>query len=500
MSTSLEGNAHLGQIYDVKNGKFADSNSIESDSGHQLFDFSTTNKTQSLGGVDYDYSDDFIYQNMVGASYQTTASYSMEELYTSTSVSLNISGSYGAFSGELNADYSSAYLTNTAFYAYNERRMYQLYSLQINASLSDRTTLISKLKASVQTALNGATSDDLADEFVATYGTHFLYRGIYGGSWQYSETLSEYYYQSESDMSAKFTANYGNYESSISASSSKDTIQDYSQSDGIFNAKGGDADYLSDGFDAWANSIEDQNKHVLTDFDNSSLQPVSILVAEDSDQEYYLDRAIKRYLAGTIDLEGFEWDEEDVDKEVADSDGNEAELRLDEGDSPSTNKVIIGMALSSSNSEMKRMALKLADLDTNETSWITTDGNTYNSSNYERVVELPSGYIATGLGARVGNGNVKNLTLYYQAVDPANTDNNNYLSNTVQSATDGSGDNHYHEFAPGNGNNRILIGASFHVKDKNLKGLTVYTSPLQTKTITVSTVTDDIEATTTADA
>ena len=301
MSTPLEGTSHLGKIYDVKNGKFADADSIVSDDAHQLFEFSDTDKTQSLGSVDYDYSDDFLYQNLAGARYEKTESYSMEELYTTTSVSLNISGSYGAFSSELEGSYSDSYLENSTFYSYAEKRLYQLYSLRINASLSDPDSLIALLKSSVKDDLLAIDSQTAADNFVEKYGTHFLFKGYYGGRWQYTENVSEYYYSTESDMSLKFTANYADYESSIAYSSSVDTIQDYSQSDGIFFAKGGDASTLSAGFDAWADSIEEQNKHVLCDFDDTSLQPVSILTTNEVTKTYLLI-AIQSYLSYSVTL------------------------------------------------------------------------------------------------------------------------------------------------------------------------------------------------------
>lgn len=486
MSTYLEGSSQLGKIYDVKNGKFADSDSVVNDDDHQLFEFSSTTKTQTLGGVDYVYSENMSYQNLVGSSYQKTESYTMDELYTTTSVSLNLSASYGAFSGELKANYSDSYLSNEAFYAYAEKRLYQLYTLQINASLSDTTNLISLLKTEVQTAIDGIANSDDALNFVTKYGTHFLYKGYYGGRWKYTENISEYYYSTESDMSAKFTANYGGYEGSISASESVDTIQDYSQSDGIFEAKGGDANYLSDGFDAWANSIEDQNKHVLCDFDDNSLQPVSILTT-DATIQTLLEDAIDTYLTTSYEMTGFEWDDGDVDSTVVNSSGDEGYLSLDDDTASYQSTVIIGMALHSSNSEMNRVAFKIANLDTNSTSWLTSDGSHFNTSDYEEILELSSGCVATGIGVRVGDGKVKNLTLYYQDIDPVNIDKNNYLSSTVQSATAGSGDNYYHEYAPGNGNDRILIGVSFHVKSKELKGLTVRTSRLQTKSSTIST-------------
>ena len=118
MSQNLEGSAQLGKIYDVKNGQFAVSSSVYADDDHQLFDFGTTMDTTTIDDVDYEFPETQVYQNLRGASLQTTESYSMKELYTTTSVSLNLSGSYGAFSADLEADYDSSYLKNTAFYSY----------------------------------------------------------------------------------------------------------------------------------------------------------------------------------------------------------------------------------------------------------------------------------------------------------------------------------------------------------------------------------------------
>ena len=500
MSNTLEGASQLGKIYDVKNGKFADSSAVYADDEHQLFDFGDGTQSVTINDVDYDYSDNQSYQNLRGAALQTTESYSMNELYTTTSVSLNLSGSYGAFSSELDANYDSSYLKNTAFYAYSEKRLYQLYALQINASLSsDRSTLIGLLKAEVAKDIADIQTSADADAFIEKYGTHFLYKGIYGGRWKYCENISEYYYSSSSSMSAKFTANYNAYEGSISASSSTDSIQDSSQSDGHFMSTGGDADTLSDGFDAWANSIEEQNKHVLCDFDDTSLQPVSLLTT-DTTIAGLLEDAIDEYLAYNVNLEGFQWDGSDPDSHTVGSDGTEAVLRLD--DSSQLDLVVIGLALKASNSEITRSAFKVASLSSNDTKWITSDGSTFNSADYEKQVELDSGYVTTGIGFRVGDGNVKRITLYYQSIDPNNIHNNGYLtenaddsSTSIGSITVGDdGDNHYREFNPGSGNDRIIVGAGFRVKDEDSKGLTVYTAPLTTYSTQISTSSEVNEA------
>lgn len=488
MSTPLEGSLHIGRIYDVRDGKFANSDALEPGDTKQLFDFGDAESVTQIGEIIYTYPAAFLFQNMAEAESQTTEQYTMQELYTSSRVKLNVAGSYGAFSSELKASFSTEYLTNNSFYAFFENRLYQLYALSLNQSTTE-SSFYDILKKDVKDALEKVTDDSSADAFIANYGTHYLHKGIYGGRWQYSEAMATEYFESETTAKAKFSANYMTYSGSIKGEYEVDEIQDSSQSNALFYVRGGDASTLSSDFPAWSATIKEQGNHVLCNFDDSCLQPVSVL-SPDAGKQGLLEAAIQRYLTYEVDLQQVDWNGAQSEDVLINNAGDETWISLDDSTKKLNGKeVITGMALKSGSSNMKRSAVKVKNLETGWEYWYenveNNDSNpdhnndpnvistTINRADYEQIIELDEGCIATGLGVRVGQGKVKMLKLYYQKIDPANTEGEGSLTHEVHCKASGEDGNHYFEYYPVNGNKSVLIGAGFRVSsDDNgkLKG------------------------------
>ena len=69
---------------------------------------------------------------------------------------------------------------------------------------------------------DGTNYDMTADELVAKYGTHFLYEGVFGGRWSYSQSISKFSYGSSEDAELQVKANYNSYSANISGSSQTD--------------------------------------------------------------------------------------------------------------------------------------------------------------------------------------------------------------------------------------------------------------------------------------
>lgn len=512
MSTPLEGIDHIGRIYDVRDGNFANSDSVKIGDHYQLFDFGEEMISCEIDGITYSYPAKLVYQYKDEAQEESTEGKTMEELMTSARVKLNVKGSYGAFSSELKASYGEDYLQNSSFYAFFENRLFYLYSLEIGQSpdfqSADGETpdLRALLKPEVLSVLDSIKGDpEKAEDFINTYGTHYVQRGIYGGRWQYSENIATEYYESEKYAEAQFKANYATYSAKINAEYAVDEIKDSSQSDGRFYVRGGDPGALSSDFSVWADSIPGQGHHVLCDFDDYSLQPVFVLAADTETQEV-LESAIQAYLTYTVEMQQVEWTGEPTDMNV-DNSGDEAWVSLDDSSSSFEGKeVIVGMALNSGDSNMKRSAIKVKNLETGWEYWYENaednDSSPYhynslnqmttqvNRADYEMILELEEGQVATGLGVRVGKGTVKMLRLYYQMIDPANSDNGSFLTNEVHYHTVGENGNHYHEYYPVNGNRSVLIGAGFRVSSDDggkLKGLKARIADLSAVSASLST-------------
>ena len=431
-TTSLPGYALLGCTYQVKNGYYA--NPVSVNTQLQLFDFGAEdgNNATLYGGQSYTFPQALTLALMAEAETSSYESMTSAQLDDSTSVSLGLSGSYGAFSAEVSGKYSSAYTQSTSFYHLLQRALIQSFKLTLPAVDSLR----GYLKADVKTDIDTMNATAL----VAKYGTHFLWEGIYGGRWDYSQSMSKYSTSTATQMEANFQANYGAFVSSkVGYTSQVDSIQTSEQSDAYFHCYGGNPETLTQGYTNWAGSVR-QGSFVLVEFTNSSLQPLSVL-AGDSGRANEILAAIEVAMANTVNpLTGLvaggygSWEHSGSDKLAS------TVVLPDQ-------VLMTGIAASFSQDKVVKLAVEGLNLSTNTRAWYSGETGSqiaFNTSDWQNYGSVPAGYVVTGLGVRCNDGKFKTGVLYYQAIDALNLSNNYFLS-------DGSGDPQALAIGTGNG-------------------------------------------------
>lgn len=462
-STSLPGYDLLGCTYDVKEGYYANPVSVNGEL--QLFDFSYAPESgdcktvHMYGETDYTYPSSLYLVTMSEAEASKYESKSSEELNTSSSISLGLEGSYGAFSAEVSIKYSTSYTSSNSFEHLMERALVQSFKLTLPKSSSLRDYLKAEAKSDIDTM--DATA------LVKKYGTHFLWEGIYGGRWDYSQSISKYSCTTSSEMEASFEANYGDFVSGkVEQTSQTDKIRTEEQSDAYFHCYGGKPETLAKGYETWAASVKEGN-FVLVEFTDDSLQPLSVL-AEGSARQAEILAAIEAAMGGD-DLVYSNLAVGDTTKDDFGNGDVDRSVYLPSG------WVMTGMAASFSDTNVTRLAVEGLNLATNTRAWYDRLGETnFNSEEYQSNASVPTGFVVTGLGVRLDQHSFKNWVLYYQTLDPMNVDNNHYLScedSDPQELVIGSTKDMSAEYHPAASNGKVITGVGICVQDTRVTNL-----------------------------
>ncbi|MEH6345280.1 MAG: MAC/perforin domain-containing protein [Bermanella sp.] len=443
---TLPGVDYLGCIYKVSD-RYADATSVSITK--QLFDIpaDTTDTLKSLDVInaadetDENYTYPSVYFGIVISETEISEAkaYTSEELYTSDAVSLNVSGSYGAFSGEVSTNYSSECTESSEYWNVVIKAGVKNYSIQ----MMDLTKLCDYLTDDFQDAIESVTDDVSAAALVESYGTHFLYKAIFGGEWKYTQSVSKYTYGASSSAVTQVSANYLTYSASGSIGSSTDLSTSVDTSNAMFYAKGGLAADVYDGYDAWLENVP--GNYAMVEFDDDSLQPISVLV-QDTSIKALIESAIEAALPAasytgtslTQDGSGDSLSVTTVGTGAVTS-VSKCELYV-AGDNPY--EVITGFGGRIKNGDFTRIAVKILNLSTGESHWTAVgDSTVYNEVNYELIGDVPDGHVLTGIGLTENDDNLSYMVLYSQLMDPSGSSGaKNFLDNTNLVATYYGGD------------------------------------------------------------
>ncbi len=479
----LPGIGMLGKAYDVQ-GLYADPHSLL-DSKTPLFTFINQIFEPDLGENALPFT---IYEKVYfyPSIFSTTRmGYQKEEVVNTRSMrqtaiqnkeSGSATGFYEGFQASVDASFEASYQTNASFYSFLQKGYIASYRVAL-PSLSELQK--NWLTEDAQQAINGSMS---AADVVKDYGTHFMYSGIMGGTLNYSQSISKYSTESEAKAEATISANYMHFVGAkMSSSISVDSIQTSEQSNATFEAKGGVPSALDQGYQIWANTVQ-QGDFALIDFEKDSLQPISVFAA-DPDRANELDEAIAMALgaAPLPQMQTLRWDADKTAYHQYGKDKDaEVELKLS-----NTNEVIVGFtARVSSSNNVTRMACRVLNLDDNSMTWrVAGDRTSYNATDYEAKVDIPQdtgnrGIAVTGIGLRSHHSNLSNIVLHYQKLDPVD-EADGYLDANLSEAYAGDALDEYEvNFTPDPGEGLVIVGIGVGVKDDNFDVLNLYRAPL----------------------
>lgn len=410
---------------------------------------------------------------------QTTKSVTDFQLHLN--VNGSVGGWYEGFSGSVEASFDATYRTSTSFYSLTQMGLIQSYSITL-PGLSDLKGKY--LSAEAAADINGSMSPL---ELVATYGAFFLNAGVFGGALNYSQSISRFSVETQVAAAAKVSANYLAFiNTSLSTSVQTDNVATSEQSDGHFEAKGGSADQLQDGYRTWASGLLSGGDFALVNFNKYSLTPLWLL-ANDPQRQSAIESYVRNAMSSTPPmLNALQWNKSANTSFMAkgsSSDTLEVQITLGEAF-----EVIVGVACSAKNDNVSRLALRVLNLEDNTITWITNDGSVYNASNYQRVADIPSatgqrGVAVTGMGLTCTNGVVSAIWLHYQLLNPADGSSKPTFMQSVIN-TYYSGDSAHEkstpeaDFTPDAGAGKIITGMGVRIKNDNFADLKLWQAPL----------------------
>lgn len=490
----LPGIESLGISYDV-NGYYADVRSLQV--REPLFTFQFANYDPNAGGDDNQlevYGTVFYYPTTI-----TAVAVEVSEVATGTTfsvtdrqVQLNLSGTvegwYDGFKGSVTASFDQSYRKSASFYMLTQMGLNQAYTLSLPAP-----AILAKsyLTPSAYAAINDETI--APPLLVERYGAFFLHGGTWGGTLNYSQSISVYSVETETKASATISANYMNFISStVRTGVQVDNISNSTQSDGHFECKGGNPSQLTQGWQAWSQDLTANGSYVLVDFDSRSLVPISMLASTAERRQ-----AIEDYIRSLSDqpmayLTSFKRNAASAVSSVTNGkSGTTPQITLKV---TSASQLIVGISMSATKSKVTRLAFKVLDLTDNSLDWITNDGSIYNASNYQRTVDLTvtdpatgqtpgRALAATGCGFTVTNGTVSSMVVYYQNLVPADTAAKpTFLEPMVNYVHSGdknhTSNNTEVSFKPGDSNRYVLTGLALKCESDNLDYMQIWQESL----------------------
>lgn len=488
-SQMLVGSDMIGRTYNVKTGMIANTMSLLP---YQLFEISDSgNSTVSIYNIEYAVPSCLVCSPIN----ETTVNTSQSETHTATEteenfgVELGVSGVSGTFSGELNASYAkqSSTLVSSSYYTSTLRSQVRSYRLELEPA--DYRSL---LKSDVANDID--TMD--AAELVAKYGTHFLRSAVFGGSWDFSQSITTAAAASKEAAQEEVSANYNSVSTTITHSNQTIEMQSSTQTDAVFTAIGGDTSSVSGDIETWAATVP--GNFAMISFDSNqgsfaSLQPLSVLATTEERAEE-IDQAIIDYLQQQFSLYDVVWDMSQVEYWFCDYHGSKNQLEQPGVGEKSVEikdnvqQIIVGIGMSIEDNDVSSLGIKVLDLTTSQTSWIDADNRAIagDPGSYEKIVDLTnlapnSGgtirqlYVAVGVSGSAEENECSGLGLFYQTLNFTD-DQTKFLEGSINHDYVGGSDVAY---KPDAGAQTILLGVSARAQDGILKNLYLKTAPLK---------------------
>jgi hypothetical protein len=487
MSTrkKLPGIELLGLQYDVL-GYYADARSVYMLSPLFQFNFSSYNPDtdQNPGRITLYQNDYYFPTTLTAISIQNSTltsqnTKSATDLQVSVNVAAEGSGWYEGFRGSMQASFTANYRNSTSFYSLVQMGMIQSYHVDL-PGINDLKTrwLTPEASADINGTMNPA-------DLVAKYGAFFLQSGIFGGTLNYSQSISRFSVSKQADAAAKVSANYmGFISGSLSTGVKVDTVTDTTQSNGVFEAKGGQPSMLQQGYEAWADSLTENGEFALVGFQRTSLQPLSAL-ANSAARAQAINAAIAQAISILPPkLDTLQWDQSKNVSMYTKGSSVQKYVALTD-----TYQVVVGVACTAINGAVTKLALRVLSLGNNQMTWVTCDGSAYNANDYQRIADIPTSVpntravAVTGCGFTYTDGKVSAINLYYQLLDPAD-DNSHpiFLDDHVYNYYSGDsahqGKANEVSFIPDGGAGKIITGIGLHVKGDNFDGMKIWQAPL----------------------
>lgn len=495
----LPGLESLGISYDV-NGYFADTRSLL---------FKTPLFTLQFGGYDPNndpnsqylevYGTPFYYPTTVGAAAIQVSQVNVGETVSVTDreIKLNVSaqaeGWYEGFSGSVTANFERTYRTSANFYMLTQMGLNEAYRI----SLPSIYELGSKYLT--EQAYSDINNPGLPPSYlVSKYGAFFLHSGIWGGTLNYSQSISTYSVETETAANLTISANYLKFISStVKTGVQVDNISSTTQSNGIFECKGGNPSKLTQGWEAWSADLTATGTYVLVDFDSYSLLPISVL-AQSADRQLAINEYIHSLANQPVPELNCFWRDSATAVSSYTNGSSKTGAQVTLMASGSQN-VIVGVAVSATKDKVTRLAFKLLDLWNNTVSWLTSDGRVFNTADYQRMVDVTvaaspatRAVAVTGAGFTVTDGKVSNLVVYYQNLNPADAATKpTFLDPVVHKLYDAdsshAGKATEVGFVPPTGNRAILTGLALHVSSDNFNMMEIWQENLKAYTVAATT-------------
>lgn len=482
----LPGIESLGISYDV-NGYYADTRSLQF--REPLFTFQFASYDPASGGDMVEiYGTPFYYPSTISAvaveisEVATGTTFSVTDRQVQVNTSGEVEGWYEGFKGSVTASFDQSYRKSASFYMLTQMGLNRAYAM----SLPPPAVLARDyLTPAAQKDINDASTPPAT--LVQRYGAFFLNGGTWGGTLNYSQSISVYSVETETKASATISANYLNFISAtVRTGVQVDNISSTTQSDGHFECKGGNPSQLTQGWQAWSQDLTANGSYVLVDFDSRSLVPISMLASTAARQQ-----EIETYIRGLSNqpmayLTSFKRSGSPVGTVTNGKSSTTPQLTLK---ATSDTQLIVGISMAATKSKVTRLAFKVLDLTDNSLDWITSDGSIYNVSNYQRTVDLTvpdsTGHTpgravaATGCGFTVTDGKVSCMVVYYQNLVPADTSAKpTFLEPMVNVARSGdknhTSNNTEVSFQPGNGNRAVLTGLALKCDSDNMDFMEIW--------------------------
>ncbi len=464
----------MGMPYNIT-GKYANAESVNLSA--PLFNFPTSQGAGSvtIQGTTYSYPADVCRVSVLDEANAVVTSYEDAQA-ASDRYSFGVEVGYrkAMFGGSVRTSFTASYDSAASMKSVAQRSLVRTYELQLPYTL---TQLQGMLTAQANSDINGSGS---ADQVIATYGTHVLVKGVFGGLNLFSQSLSSFNCTSDIAINAALSANYAGADGQATGGYNTINIASASQSNAIMQIFGGDPATLGTTYQQWASSLSKGN-WVMVDFphDNASLLPLAQRASSPARQQELMD-AMNRALAAAGSpvpvVYGLRW----INEKVGYTKGGTPDITVRVA---SNTQVVVGLGAGVNSKKVNRAVLHVLDMATNTTSDI------YNPSpsSYERDLNVPlsvqdaygnplRGVAAVGVGLYADDNNMRGMTLNYQELNPSDP-KLGYLSGSTQTLTWGTSEDSAYIADPG----WIIteIGMGMDNTSSNLKVLHVKVAQLE---------------------
>ncbi len=424
---------------------------------------------------------------------QTTKS--VTDFQYQLNVNTQAGGWYEGFSGSVEASFDASYRTSASFYSLTNMGLIQSYSMTLPA-ISDLKQIY--LTAEAKQDLNG---NMLPSDLVNKYGAFILNSGFFGGTLNYSQSISRYSVETQTAAALKVSANYMAFlNASVSGSIQTDNISTTEQSNGHFEAKGGSAVQLQQGYQAWAASLLAQGDFALVDFNKNSLIPIWLLADAPSRQSEIQTYVNASMITTPPLLKAIHWNTASQSSMMVHGKSSDSLMSnvLSDG-----TQVIVGVACSAKDKHVSKLALRVLNLEDNSITWVTQDKSTFNAADYQRIADIPSAtndrsVAVTGMGFTCTDHKVSAILLQYQMLNPADSNSKpKYLGSVLKTYLSADKDhqkgNPEVNFIPDPNSGLIMTGVGLRIDGDNFSDLKIWQSPLISTVVKADVVESKIE-------